>query len=275
MSLFWSQWMGKYYTTEVVDWLTTDWQSTVIRASMGVEGDGGYIDNPSTEKQKIFRVIDAAINNGIYVIVDWHSHHAEDYMEEAKQFFIEVAQKYGDKPNIIYEIYNEPLENVSWTTTLKPYHEAVIAAIRAYDPDNIVICGTSSWSQRVDEVIGNTIADDNVAYTLHYYAATHKQYLRDLAQQALDNDIALFVTEFGVTEYTGDGFVAIAESNAWWQFLDQNKISWCNWSIADKEENAAALLPGASTLGGWTDNDLTQSGKMVRAEIRSKNPGFD
>lgn len=273
MSLFWSQWMGQYYTQGSVAWLKSDWNVTVIRASMGVEDTDGYLSNPAIEKAKVFTVIDAAIEAGIYVIVDWHSHHAEDHLIEAKEFFAEVAQKYGDKPNLIYETYNEPLD-VPWSTVLKPYNESVIAEIRKYDADNIVICGTRNWSQQVDEVVGNKINDANVAYALHYYAASHKQYLRDIAQTAIDNDIALFVTEFGVTEYTGDGFVDVAESNTWWQFLDANKISWCNWSIADKDESASALVPGASGNGNWSENELTVSGKFVRAELLKKNLKF-
>lgn len=274
MSLFWSQWMGQYYTPEVVAWLKKDWQITVVRAAMGIEDYDGYLTNPDIEKQKIFTIIDAAIEQGIYVIVDWHSHHAEDYEEEAKTFFTEVAQKYGDEPNIIYELYNEPLD-VSWNDVLKPYHEAVLAEIRKYDPDNIVVCGTRNWSQDIDEVIGNAIEDDNIAYTLHYYAATHKQELRDKAQQALDNNIAIFVTEFGTTDYSGDGFIDVEESTTWWEFLDNNKISWCNWSVADKEENSAILKPNASTTGEWQDSDITTSGLLVREELRSKNAEFE
>lgn len=274
MSLFWSQWMGQYYTEEVVSWLKSDWQCTVVRAAMGVEDFDGYLTNPEREKEKVFTIIDAAIAQGIYVIVDWHSHHAEDYEEEAKAFFAEVAQKYGDQPNLIYELYNEPLD-VSWTTLLKPYHEAVLSEIRKYDPDNIVVCGTRNWSQEVDDVVGNEITDANVAYTMHYYAATHKQELRDKARVALDNDIALFVTEYGTTDYSGDGFIDVAESNRWWEFLDENNISWCNWSVADKEENSAILKPNASALGQWPDSDITTSGLLVREELRTKNPKFD
>lgn len=271
MSFFWSQWNGQYYTAETVKWLKNDWQCNVVRAAMGVdEGGDAYIANPDREKQKVFTVIDAAIAEGIYVIVDWHSHHAEDYIPEAKAFFSEVSEKYGDTPNIIYETYNEPLD-VSWTATLKPYHEDILASIRKNDPDNIVICGTRTWSQRVDEVIGNQIDDPNIAYTLHYYAATHKQELRDLAQQAVNAGVPIFVTEYGVSEASGDGSIDTVETNIWWDFLDANNIGWCNWSITDKEELSAALMSGASFQGNWDANDLSQSGTMVRNEIRTNN----
>lgn len=272
MSFFWSQWMGQYYTKETVKWLKDDWQATVVRAAMGVSG-GGYLSNPEVEKAKVIEVVDAAIAEGIYVIIDWHSHHAEDQLDEAKSFFSEMAQKYSDYPNVIYEPYNEPLD-VSWTEVLKPYHEAVIAEIRKHDPDNLIICGTRTWSQRVDEVVGNKIDDTNIAYTLHYYAATHKQSLRDIANIALNGDIAIFVTEYGVSEASGDGSIDIAETNTWWDYLDENKISWCNWSIADKVELSAALKPNANSQGNWSESDITQSGKMVRDELKESNPTY-
>ncbi len=274
MSLSWSNWWPQFYTKEVVKWLKEDWNVTIVRASLGVQEPGGYLDNQESQKERIFTVIDGAIEEGIYVLVDWHSHHAEDNLEEAKAFFAEVAQKYGDQPHIIYETYNEPLDTSSWNDVIKPYHETIINEIRKYDPDNIIIAGTRSWSTRVDEVIGNALADENVMYTLHYYAASHKQELRDLAQIAIDADIPIFVTEYGVTEYTGDGFIDVEEAERWWAFLDANNISWLNWSINDKEESSAAVKPGASGTGGWPDAMLTQSGLLVRAELRAKNPTF-
>jgi endoglucanase len=54
-------------------------------------------------------------------------------------------------------------------------------------------------------------------------------------------------------------------------FMDQNKISHCNWSIADKDEAASALVPNASAEGGWNESQITKSGKMVREEIKAKN----
>lgn len=272
MSFFWSQWIGKYYTPETVKWLKDDWKCTVVRAAMAVDHDG-YLANPEIEKAKVMAVVDAAIAEGIYVIIDWHDHEAENHLEASKSFFAEIAEKYGSYPNVIYEPYNEPLD-VSWRNVLKPYHEAVIAEIRKFDADNIVICGTRNWSQNVNDVIGNKINDENVAYTLHYYAATHKQSLRDIATLALNNNIAIFVTEYGTTQASGDDSIDAEEAKVWWEFLDEHKISHCNWSVADKEELAAALIPGASATGGWAESDLTTSGKMVRNEIKAKNKAY-
>jgi endoglucanase len=269
MSLFWSNtnWGGEaFYTEAVVDWLIEDWNTTIIRAAMGVDDNGGYLNDPSN-KERVKLIIDKAIEAGIYVIIDWHSHHAHDYESEAIDFFEEMAQTYGEHPNIIYEIYNEPMQ-ISWSNTVKPYSESVIAAIRAIDPDNLIIVGSPTWSQDVDVVAQDPIEGyANIAYTLHFYAATHGQYLRDKAKVALDNGLALFVTEWGTVSANGDGAVDQTEVDAWMDFLCEHAISHCNWALNDKVEGASALKEGASTNGGWSANDLTVSGSLVKGII--------
>ena len=146
---------------------------------------GGYLKNPKTEKAKVKAAVEAAIDLGIYVIVDWHDHEAHLHTEQAKEFFAEMAKTYGDKPNVIYELWNEPLNTHDWSTVIKPYHEKVIAAIRQVDPDNLIICGTQTWSQDVDKAARDPLAFENVAYTLHFYTGTHRQSLRDKASAAL------------------------------------------------------------------------------------------
>lgn len=270
MSFFWSQWIGKYYTAETVKWLKDDWHCNILRAAMAV-GSGGYLTNPAAEKEKVYKVVDAAIAQGLYVIIDWHDHSAHNNVKESKIFFAEMAQKYGDKPNVIYEPFNEP-EQVSWSAVVKPYHRQVIDTIRFHDPDNLIICGTPTWSQDVEAAANDPLTGTNIAYTLHFYAGSHKQWLRDKATRALNKGVALMVTEFGTTDATGDGVVNKTETNEWFKFLDDNNISWCNWSIADKVEGSAALKPNASTTGGWTEANLTESGLFLRSELRTKNP---
>jgi endoglucanase len=269
MSLFWSQWIPQYYNRECIQWLRDDWKCTVIRAAMAVD-HGGYLENPQQEQIKVMQVIDACIELGIYVIVDWHDHQAELHITEAVSFFRSIANKYGDYPNLIYEIYNEPLQ-VSWTGVVKPYAETVIAAIRQADPDNLILVGSPTWSQDLDLVAKDPLQDSNAAYSLHFYAGTHGQSLRDKAQVALDSGLAVFVSEWGLSEATGDGALGYNEAALWMQFMDANDLSWCNWSVGDRDESSAALKPGADPYGNWENLDLTPSGLYVREAIRSRN----
>ncbi len=270
-SLFWSNdgWGGeRFYNADVVRWLKNDWQTTIVRAAMGINEGGGYLSNPASNKARVRAVVDAAIANDQYVIIDWHSHHAEDQRDAAVAFFREMAQLYGHRNHVIYEVYNEPLQ-VSWTGVIKPYAEAIIAAIRQHDPDNLIIVGTPNWSQLVDEASLSPIAGNNIAYTLHFYAGTHGQWLRDKARTALNNGIALFVTEWGTVDASGDGAVNHTETDAWVAFMRQNKIHHANWALNDKNEGASALPVGASNTGGWTA--LTPSGNKVRDIVRSSD----
>ena len=262
-SFFWSNdgWGGeKYYNSEVVSWLKEDWNTTIVRASMGVEDPGGYLDNKTANKARVKIIIDAAIQEGIYVIVDWHSHHAEDYVDEAIIFFEEIASIYGDNDNVIYEIYNEPLD-ISWSETIKPYAISGKSAIRAIDPDNLIVVGTPEWSQRIDLAAADPIIGfPNIAYTLHFYTVYHHQWLRDRASAALDDGIAIFVSEWGSIGYS----IVDTEANNWMTWCFTNKIIHCNWAVNDKEEEWSILVPGASTNGNWNDNDLTEAGKLAK-----------
>jgi len=267
-SFFWSNdnWGGeRYYKAEVVSWLKDDWKTTIVRAAMGVEDPGGYLDNKTTNKNRVKTIVDAAIDEGIYVIIDWHSHHAEDNTNEAALFFQEMANLYGEYDNVIYEIYNEPLD-ISWSTIIKPYAISIIAAIRSIDPDNLIVVGTPEWSQRVDLAAADPITGySNIAYTLHFYTVHHQQWLRDRASAALESGIALFVTEWGSIGYS----LVDSEANEWMAWCFTNKISHCNWAVNDKEEEWSILIPGASTTAGWSDDDLTKAGKLARNIIRN------
>ena len=267
-SFFWSNdnWGGeRYYNPEVVSWLKDDWETTIVRAAMGVEDPGGYLDNKTANKNRVKTIVDAAIDKGIYVIIDWHSHHAEDNTNEAALFFEEMANLYGEYDNVIYEIYNEPLD-ISWSTIIKPYAISIIAAIRSIDPDNLIVVGTPEWSQRVDLAAADPITGySNIAYTLHFYTVYHQQWLRDRASAALESGIALFVTEWGSIGYS----LVDPEANEWMTWCFTNKISHCNWAVNDKEEEWSILIPGASTTGGWSDDDLTKAGKLARNIIRN------
>lgn len=269
VSFGWSQWeAARFYNADVVNWLKQDWHAAIIRAPLGIhEEPGSYLQAPEPNRARVLAVIEAALAADLYVIVDWHDHHAHEHTAQAVAFFTGIARRYGDRPNLIYEIYNEPLR-VSWTKVIKPYAEQVIAAIRAHDPDNLIVVGTPTWSQDVEAAAADPLKDPNVAYTLHFYAGTHKAWLRAKADRALAAGVALFVTEWGTCNADGNGPIDHAETAAWLDYLRANQLSHCNWAIYDKLETASILRPTASSHGGWPVSDLTPSGRLARDIVR-------
>ncbi|QHS56219.1 glycoside hydrolase family 5 protein [Mucilaginibacter sp. 14171R-50] len=273
ISLSWSLWAGKkYYNPAVIDWLTSDFKATIIRASMGVQPDSGYLQQPAAQKQLITDVVDEAIRQGVYVLIDWHDHNGHLHIPQSKAFFAEMAQKYKGVPNVIYEIWNEPAR-ISWDT-VKDYALQVVAEIRKYDPDNLIVVGSPKWDQDVDVAAANPITGfKNIAYSFHFYASdpNHQDRLRAKADKAIAMGLPLVVTEWGVGESDGNGRFDMAMNKKWMDWVEKNRLSWVNWNITDKRETTAILQPHAPSTGNWTAGQLTPAGVYIRERLRMLN----
>ena len=293
MSTFWTIAgdSSNFFNAQSLNHLSDDWNISLIRVAMGVneswDNGNGYADGANGRRfnlDKVEPLIDAAIAKGIYVIVDFHSHDAQNYLTEAKEFFGYMSNKYGDIDNIIYEIYNEPIGDQNnpanlWNNSIKPYAEEVITTIRANDPDNLIIVGTPFFSQRVDIASQNKINDPNIAYTLHFYAGAlldndpsrpdpnHRDEARRRTVSAMNNGAAIFVTEWGTVDSDGDGNFDPNQSDIWLDFLKNNHISHANWALSDKSESASVVNPGQG-VNGLLNNNLTTPGNYIRDAIK-------
>lgn len=273
ISLSWSIWEGqKYYRPEVVSWLATDFNISLLRVSMAIEPEKGYLQQPLEQERLVMKVIDAAIQQGLYVLIDWHDHHADANVERSKHFFEKMAKRYAGVPNVIYEIWNEP-ERVEWSL-IRKYAESVIPVIRKHDPDNIIVVGSSSWDQDIDITAKDPLnAYKNIAYSFHFYASepSHQELLMQRADKAIEAGLPVFVTEWGVGEANGDGVFDLEKTNKWLRWMEKHQLSWANWNVTDKKETTALLKPGASTTGGWPLKMLTPAGVYIREQLRLLN----
>lgn len=268
MSFGWSNFHPRFYSAGVVNWLHKDWDCSVVRASMAVELTGGYIEKPEESKALVKAVADAAIKEGIYVIIDFHSHNIR--LQEAKAFFTEMATRYSKYPNVIYEIFNEP-DYETWPE-VKAYSTEVITTIRAIDHDNIILVGSPNWDQYVNLPAADPITGfSNLMYTMHFYADTHKQELRDRTDAALQKGLPIFISECAGMSASGDGPLNMEEWNKWITWAEANKLSWVTWSVSDKNETCSVLQTTASSDGKWRDADLKESGIKTRALLRKYN----
>jgi len=257
------QWFGYLITDENIKTLKS-WDSNVFRIAMYTK-EGGYIDNRSIYDD-VIKYIDLVISNDMYVIVDWHilsDNNPNNYKNKAIEFFDKISSKYKNTPNIIYEICNEPNGGTNWNE-IKGYATEVISTIRK-NSNNIIIVGTPTWSHDVDSVINNKIDDKNTMYALHFYTGSHKEEFRNKAKNALDNNIPIFISEFGVSDETGNGGVYLDEANKWMDFIKSNNLSYVNWSLADKDESSALLKPNNKVI---TDDTLSESGKYIKEKLK-------
>ena len=273
ISFSWSIWGGrKYYNPAVVDWLVKDFKVSIIRVAMAVQPDHGYLQEPDQQKQLVITLVDEAIKDGIYVLIDWHDHNGNQHTGRSETFFAEMAKKYAGVPNVIYEIWNEPA-HTTWDT-VKNYAMQVIPEIRKYDADNLIIIGSPNWDQAVDIAAGSPIIGfKNIAYSFHFYASDpyHQQRLRAKADSAIKLGLPLMITEWGVGESNGNGKFDRDETKTWLDWMETNHLSWVNWNITDKNETTAIMLPGAPDKGNWTDAQLTAAGIYIREVLRKLN----
>lgn len=273
VSLSWSIWEGKkYYNQDVVNWLQSDFNISLLRVSMAVQPDGGYLQNPVEQEELVTRTIDAAVKKNLYVLIDWHDHHANEHLDQSKMFFAKMAKRYAGKPNIIYEIFNEP-EKITWPA-VKDYAVQVIAEIRKYDTENIIVVGSPHWDQDIDVAAKDPIKGfSNIAYSFHFYASepSHQEILMKRADEAISSGLPVFVTEWGVGEANGNGKFDVEKTDKWFSWMEKNKLSWANWNITDKKETTALLVPGASPKGKWKPEMLTSAGKYIKKQLRKLN----
>jgi endoglucanase len=259
------------FTQDTVRHLAKDWHVSVVRAAMYTDSYGSsYIREPQV-KQTVKLIVDEAIRNDIYVIVDWHilaDGNPNLYRNQAKHFFEEMARTYRDAPNVIYEICNEPNGPGAAWTDIKAYAQFIIPVIRAIAPDSVIIVGTGNWCQGVRAAANSPLALTNVLYALHFYAGTHRDDLRHEADFALSRHLPIFVSEWGLTDYTGKGALYFDEAGKWASWMARHQISWANWSLSNAGEASAALKPAANLAGPWPDSDLTPSGLWIQSRIR-------
>ena len=278
-SSMWLNWQTQKFAEDKqgLAWLRDNWKASLIRAAMGVTTtdtkDKDYLTAPDVASAQVDQIVQNAIDLGVYVIIDWHDSNAEQHQAQAVEFFTKMAQKWGAYPNVIYETFNEPLKQ-DWATVIKPYHQAVIAAIRAVDPDNVIILGTGNWSQDVDVAANSPVTGENLMYTLHFYSCTHAAALRAKGEAAFNKGLPLFVTEWGATNADGgtprNPQLCLEEAQLWHDWMNSHKISWAAWKFERCVDKTCYFASTATvpTTGGWTDAMLGGHAPFVRDRMK-------
>ena len=288
MSLFWSDATGsQYYNPTVISWAAEKLGIDVFRFAMGIKcynSNGGdcqansddaiitansYLGNKTGKESQLDNMVKAAIENDIYIIVDWHSHRAENEKNDAKDFFGRMAAKYKDVPNIIWEVYNEPVG--TGADQIASYANTVISAIRNSGSENLALVGTPNWSQMGSGSCGK-VNLKNVGYVFHFYAASHP--LSQFKSNIESCSGPVFITEWGTTEASGAGSVSSGNTNEWTSYMDSKNIPNCNWSLRHEtvggKNEASAMFSGSTVLNSKSALDAasyTTSGSLVKAYL--------
>jgi endoglucanase len=251
-----------------------------VRLSLYVQ-EGGYETDPEGFRGQVDLLVDQISRRGMYVLLDWHMLNPGDPWENldlAREYFSAMAKAHGARPNVLYEICNEP-SKVSWEN-IKSYAEEFIPLIRKQDPDSVVIVGTRDWSSfgmsgdgEPGEVLRDPVRAENLLYSFHFYAASHGAEYRTGLRKVLGK-LPIFVTEWGSQEYTGDGENDFEGSQEYLDLFRKFKVSWTSWNYSDDSRSGAAWKPGTCPGGPWTVDRLKPAGKWVRQNLLNPPDDF-
>lgn len=258
-------WFPEYVNADAFRTLRDDYGVNAIRIALYTEEYNGYCAGGDRQqlKQLVEQGVALATELGMYVIIDWHTLSDGDpnrHADEAVEFWREMAQAYAGQDNVLYEICNEPNGQTTWEA-VRAYAEQIIPVIREYDGEAVILVGTPNWCQQLDGPMQQPIDDANVMYTLHFYAATHGQALRDELERALDTGLPVFISECSICEASGDGRVDYASADAWLALIRRHGLSYVAWNLSNKGEAAALIRSDCAKRSGWTEAELSETGK--------------
>lgn len=286
MSLYphnWGNGSQEFWTPSVVKALQTDWNASVVRVpvsagSRHVAGftAPGYAEDSATAVSRAIRVVDAAIESGIYVVVQFRSADLSGERGAAKSFFHAMSSRYRDAPNLLWELFHEPNQ---WTwDQIASYATQVIPEIRQRS-QGVVIVATPGFSEQPD------LADKslersfpNLAYALHFLA--DRTEARSAVSQANAKGLPLFATEWGATSDDGSDSIPTQGIQDWLATLDSFGVSHCNLGLGNIRFDEATVVASSALklqtnpVGPWSDQDLTPSGTFMRNLLRRQNPSW-
>lgn len=269
-------WYPQYVNDKCFAQLHDKWGANVVRLAMYTEEYNGYCSgdakNRSDLKKRIKKGVRLAKKHKMYVIVDWHilsDGNPNSHKKEAKAFFREMSREFKGYNNVIYEICNEPNNGTSWKE-IKSYAKSVISTIRKNDKKAVIVVGTPTWSQDVDQAAADPIKGDNIMYALHFYAATHKTDLRNKMTAAINKGLPVFVTEYGICDASGNGVIDKKEADRWIQTMDEYGVSYIAWNLSNKQESSSIIKSSCPKVSGFKKSDLSDEGKWLYSMLRKK-----
>lgn len=269
-------WYPQYVNDKCFAQLHDKWGANVVRLAMYTEEYNGYCSgdakNCSDLKKLIKKGVRLAKKHKMYVIVDWHilsDGNPNSHKKEAKAFFREMSREFKGYNNVIYEICNEPNNGTSWKE-IKSYAKSVISTIRKNDKKAVIVVGTPTWSQDVDQAAADPIKGDNIMYALHFYAATHKADLRNKMTAAINKGLPVFVTEYGICDASGNGAIDKKEADRWIQTMDEYGVSYIAWNLSNKQESSSIIKSSCPKVSGFKKSELSDEGRWLYHLLRKK-----
>lgn len=236
------------------------WYTRVVRLPVHPEA---YLLNPTVYYDTHIKpAVDYCTQKGLYVIIDWHYvASTTNNIQETTDFWNFISPKLKDYSNVIFELYNEPINQTDSWTTLRGQMQSWYNTVRTHAPDNIVLVGNREWDQHPDEAAADPVIGTNIMYVLHIYA-NHWNWISGRVQTAAAA-VPIFMTEWGFKQGLGwDTDEDIAQfGQPVLEMAENLGISWTAWAASDDFEPTMfhpnwTVRVGSGEMGGFVKDWL-------------------
>jgi endoglucanase len=208
--------------------------------------------------------IDYATSKNMYAIIDFHQiddtspSATKDSAADATTFWTDIAPQFKDATNVIYELFNEPIDGSTPWATFKTRAQKWVDTVRAAAPNNLIIVSSMSYCQHPGDAASSPLTGANLLYTAHVYPGNWGASFQQQVATAVAK-VPVFFTEWGYTLNGGDK--TLGTNSATWgtdfqALIDANGASWTAW-ITDNSWGPSMFSSGALTT-------LTDFGTVVK-----------
>ena len=251
---FWQAFRTNYITKADIDFIAQQGANTIrLPFNYKLFTDEDYMGQ--TGQKRPFHIIDRVVEwckaNGLYLILDMHDcpgsqtgDNIDDgygypwlfESERSQQLFCsiwrQIARHYKNEPTILgYELMNEPIAHYfenkdSLYTLLQPLYKRAVKAIRAVDPNHVILLGGAHWNSFF-YMFDDWTFDNNIMYTCHRYGGPAT---KDAIQSYIDfrdqTQLPMYMGEFGhnTMEWQAQFVEVLKQNNIGYTFWPYKKI---------------------------------------------------
>lgn len=233
--------------------LSQKWHANVIRVPVTPEL---WYEDPEKYKVVLDSVIKTANDNGMYVIIDWHAggnpitgkpmlysnltqypnHNPWDpRLENATKFWNYAAEHYKNNPRVIYSIFSEPGQKITWKEW-RPVADTLVGTIRDHNPNALILVSGVKYAYDLSGVPNDPVRYTNIVYETHIYppSASAHGMSWDATHAGLTGKYPVFVTEWGfspnVIKTHGMYGTDATYGAPLLQYMEAHGYSWTAWS---------------------------------------------
>lgn len=229
----------------------------------------GWLNHSDELKPIIENLIDITTDEGMYILLDFHTYHAFDggdctvYQTEQEEFFRYFSDKYSENDNILYELHNEPYQNTA--SELLPSVASCCDIIRSNNADAIIVCGHGKDGSYTANTVFNTKNNLDIFISPHLYTG---EQTTDNIKNLVTNNIPIFVSEWGNSSLSGSDIPNDSRAYDFFSFLHTKKIANALWKWTYQDMDTSVLIHDiyaekyAYKYGGYADGMLSHNGRL-------------